>query len=243
MMYYVFVHQPFATMICRGLLPVFYLDLQAKSYPCKVYVCSLAEFNRASDYTVEWHQECNNQRLFGNLPDTNELPVNQVIGSVKVIGTTDDPNLFCIRDAREFVAPFEVPFDQMSKYEEIIERMRTKMYIPHVPHLIDDGSNLVIPFNDFASSLAMYDHEFRIELVGSFAKLVLDEDGMLKPFSRFTVWNGTRGDCFAIDEDTRILHELNRDETDLKRYMSMLAPKGYTFRSWLHLSCHHPLND
>ena len=243
MMYYVFVHQPFATMICRGLLPAIFPEVQAESYPYKAYVCALDQYKRAADYPYEWHLEYANQFRFGNMPKTEALPVNALIGSVTVLGPTDIPGLFEVRNARQFVAPLEVPIDEFLQYENIIKRMNTSMFIPRVPHLIDGGNNLVLPLNPFLHGVASSGGGFSIELVGSFSKLVLDENGMRKPFTKYTIWYGNEGKSFHVDDKTGILHELTPNGNDLKRYPSVPSPDGTTTHEKLFFTCSCPLND
>ena len=243
MMYYVFVHQPFATMACRGLLPAIFTDLQVESYPFKAYICALDFYKRAADYPYEWHQEYLNQYIFGNMPKVEDLPANALIGSVTVIGPTDIPGLFSVVNARQFVAPLQLPFHEFSQYEDIIERMNTTMFIPRVPHLIDHGQNLIVPLNVFSYDVASCGGNFSIELVGSFAKLVLDENGMLKPFTKFTIWYDDQGKSFLVDADTEIIHELTPDGSDLMRYPSQLSPDGTTLHAKLRFTCSSPLND
>ncbi len=117
------------------------------------------------------------------------------------------------------------------------------MFIPRVPHLIDGGDNLVIPVNVFLSCMAQYDAYFKVELVGSFAKLVLDENGLLKPFTKFTIWHGNDGMSFVVDDGTKVLYELVPNGSDLKRYPSLLSQDGTTTRSKLCFSCRIPLTD
>ncbi len=243
MVYVVFIHQPYASMTCKGLLPAVFAKLRGVSKGVKVYVYALDQCENATDYPYEWHLEYVNQHTFGNMPKAETLPVNALIGSVTINGTTDVPGLFSVINAREFIAPFEMLVDEVQQYEEYINRMNTRMYIPRVPHLIDGGDNLVIPVNVFLSCMAQYDADFKVELVGSFAKLVLDENGLLKPFTKFTIWYDNEGKSFLVDEDTEIIHELTADGKDLKRYPTVLATEGTTTHSWLHFSCHYPLND
>ena len=243
MMYYVFVHQPFATLICRGLLPAVFTDQQFESFPVKAYIYALDEYKRAADYSYEWHQEYANQRTFGNMPKVESLPFNALIGTVTIVGPTDIPGFYLIRNAHEFIAPIDWEFDEIMKHEDYIERVNTKMFIPRVPHFIDECSNLIVPLNPFIHGVASFGGAFNVELVGSFAKLVLDENEKLKPFTKFTIWHGNDGMSFVVDDGTKVLYELVPNGSDLKRYPSLLSQDGTTTRSKLCFSCHIPLTD
>ena len=100
----------------------------------------------------------------------------------------------------------------------------------------------MLPVNSFLYSLAWNECGFTIELVGDLAKLVLDEHGMLKPFTRYTLWRGDQGRTFVMDADCEIRHELTADG-DLRHYPSALAADGTTTRARLYLSCRFPVND
>lgn len=236
-------NQPYASMSSEGLKSVARLNWRPKIFPCVAYVYAVEESKRESDNPIEWRQDYINQKLFGNMPDIRELPVNALIGKVVITGETDIPGLYNIRNARQFVAPFEVPFEELPQWEDYIKLLNSKVFVPCVPSLRDDDSLLAFPLNDFAYELSKYGDKIRIGLVGSFAKLVLDENGILKPFTRFMVWNGKEGMTYLVDAESGVRYEMTEDGSDLKRYPSLYSSDGYTYRSWLVLSTNHPLYD
>ena len=236
-------NQPYASMSSEGLKSVARLNWRPKCFPCVAYVYAVEESKRESDNPIEWRQDYINQKLFGNMPDIHELPVNALIGKVVITGETDIPGLYNIRNARQFVAPFEVPFDELPQWEDYIKRLNSKVFVPCVPSLRDEESLLAFPLNDFAYALSKYGDKIRIGLVGSFAKLVLDENGILKPFTRFMVWNGKEGMTYLVDAESGVRYEMTEDGSDLKRFPSLYSSEGYTYRSWLVLSTGHPLYD
>ena len=112
-----------------------------------------------------------------------------------------------------------------------------------MPSLSDEESMLSLPLDVFDFEVSKFDGKICLELAGSLAKLVLDENGMLKPFTKFKLWNGRVGMSYLVDDETCIRYEMNENSSDLKRYPSLFSPDGYTFRAWLILSTKHPLND
>ena len=239
----VFSNQPYATMISYGLLPVVKLKWRPESFPFVAYIYALEESKRDADNPIEWRQEYINQKIFGNMPDVQELPVNSLIGKVVITGPTDVSGLYYIRYARKFVAPLDVPFEELSQWEDNIKRLNSKVYVPRVPHLVDDDSILIVPVDDFTYELSKHSEKICIGLVGSFAKLVLDENGELKPFTKFILWNANEGMTYLVDANTGIRFEMTENGSDLKRYPSLYSSDGTTTLSWLVLSTGYPLYD
>ena len=239
----VFLHQPYATMTSYGLFPVARVKWRPESFPCVAYIYAIEESKREADNPHELRQEYVNQKVFGNMPDTRELPVNQLIGKVVITGPTDIPGIYYIRDARKFIAPLDVPFEELPQWEDYIKQLNSKVFVPRVPHLVDDDSTLVVPLDTFSYELSKYSDKICIGLVGSFAKLVLDENGQLKPFTKFILWNANEGMTYLVDSNTGIRFEMTEDDSDLKRYPSLFSPDGTMFRSWLVLSTGYPLYD
>lgn len=243
MVHLVFSHQPYATMSSFGLLPVVRLKWRPKRFPCVAYVYAIEESESDADNPIEWWQEYINQKKFGNIPNRSWLPVNALIGKVEITGETDVPGLYYITNAHQFVAPLDVPIEDLPQWEKHLGRLYSTVFIPDVPSLSDEESMLSLPLDVFDFEVSKYDGKICLELAGSLAKLVLDENGMLKPFTKFKLWNGKVGMSYLVDDETCIRYEMNENSSDLKRYPSLFSPDGYTFRAWLILSTKHPLND
>lgn len=196
---------------------------------------------------IEWVQEVNNQQAFGNLGETQDLPTNALIGFVDVFGPAGtDGNAeraYLVGNAHEFVCPIGFTPDEAEQHFDLLKRVNTTVHIPRCPFVKGNGNELVLPVNSFLYALAWNEQHFSIELVGDLAKLVLDEHGMLKPFTRYTLWRGDQGRTFVMDADCDIRHELTADGGDRRRYPSALADDGTTTRARLYLSCRFPVND
>ena len=122
-------NQPFATGICRGLYPAIFTDQPLVSNPERAYIYSLDVFRRATDFPIEWLQESFNNRIFGNIPEENELPTNSLLGFVDILAA--DPraqklstgeSVYLVRNAHEFVAPFEIELDEIANYSDLINQ-------------------------------------------------------------------------------------------------------------------------
>jgi hypothetical protein len=207
------------------------------------YVYAIEESESDADNPIEWWQEYINQKKFGNIPNRSWLPVNALIGKVEITGETDVPGLYYITNAHQFVAPLDVPIEDLPQWEKHLGRLYSTVFIPDVPSLSDEESMLSLPLDVFDFKVSKFDGKICLELAGSLAKLVLDENGMLKPFTKFKLWNGRVGMSYLVDDETCIRYEMNENSSDLKRYPSLFSPDGYTFRAWLILSTKHPLND
>ena len=109
--------------------------------------------------------------------------------------------------------------------------------------LRDGGRDLMVPVNPFLYSLCLNEHGINFDLSPSMAKLVLDEDGKLKPFEKFTVWCYREAKSFLVDEETRIFYKDQELVEPFKDCPCILPESKDRLGLMLHLSCHHPLHD
>ena len=83
-----FIQQPFATMIARGLRNAVFDDNFSKG--CRLFINALPNFQIPEiPVPLEWFQAVNNHQLFGNLPPTEDLPYGKCIGFVDVLRKAD----------------------------------------------------------------------------------------------------------------------------------------------------------
>lgn len=239
--------QPYASMLVKGLMNVVRTANQQLLENRRLYIYATEPVSDPAT-PIEWVQEVNNQQAFGNLGETKDLPTNALIGFVDVLGhagTDTNGNAeraYLVGNAHEFVGPIGFTPNEAEQHFDLLKRVNTTIHIPRCPFVKGNGNELVLPVNSFLYSLAWNECGFTIELVGDLAKLVLDEHGMLKPFTRYTLWRGDQGRTFVMDADCDIRHELTTDG-DLRHYPSALAADGTTTRARLYLSCRFPVND
>jgi len=243
-----FVNEPFALGHCLGVLPYLVTD-QHLSPKERVYIYALERFRQLTDYPVELHQEANNQRIYGNLPEDEELPINVLLGSVDVVdiwpGTREigeDERVYRVTNAHLFVAPFEIQPNEIEENAEIIKLMPTNTFFPRVPSLCDGGREFLCPTNDFMFDYCLNDGDVNLDLSPALSKLLLDDEGNLKPISKLTLWNGRWAKSYLVDDDTQIVfREGQMDE--LVRCPRIFPETDNLVGAMVHFSCHHPLND
>ena len=243
-------NEPFATGISRGLYPTIFTDQRIVSFPERAYIYSLEVFRQVTDYPIEWHQESFNNRIFGNIPEDSELPINALLGFVDIIGT--DPSaqklgtgetVYRIGNAHEFVAPFEIGLKEIDDYSNLLKQLNTQMYVPRVPFVRDSGTELVIPANAFVESLCRHGYNFNLDLSPSLARLVLDEQGNLRPFRKFTIWYSDWANSYLMDDETKIIIRSGEEIEKMKRCPRIYGTTEERVGARIHFSCHHPLFD
>ena len=200
--------QPIASMICAGLANVVHLAVPPSEIPCRLLIYATKPECDACT-PLEWQQEVINQQSFGNLEPTDELPVNQLIGFVDLV--REIPHSFnlwsrglkkpayLVMNAHTFIAPLDINPDEVEQNLNFIELANTKFLIPRCPYLADNESELVLPVNAMLYAMAWTGTAISIQLEGDFAKLVLNEYGLLKPFTKYTLWFGREGKSFVVD--------------------------------------------
>jgi len=249
-----FIEQTFATELSKGLQPYLVTDQWLESDRERAYIFALPKFRDASVFPIEMHQESFNHRAFGNMPNEQDeeekLPVWSLLGFVdleKINGELQkvgsDDYVYLVRNAHEYVAPIEMQPDEIADSRDFIARLNTKMFVPRVPCLRDGGRDLMVPVNPFLYSLCLNEHGINFDLSPSMAKLVLDEDGKLKPFEKFTVWCYREAKSFLVDEETRIFYKDQELVEPFKDCPCILPESKDRLGLMLHLSCHHPLYD
>lgn len=244
------INQPYASLVCNGLENVVHMKVPPSEIPCRLYIFADVQDN-GGQTPLEWQQEVINQQLFGNLDYPDELPTKRLIGFVDVVrAVPHDFNLwsrcssqqaYLVSNARAFVMPLHIKPCDVEQNLDFIERVNTRILIPRRPYFTDGESELVLPVNESLYCMALGGANFSLQLTGEFAALVTDERGMLKPFTKYTLWHGNEGTTFVVDDDTEIVHELNDDGSDLRRYHSALSPDGVTTRATIRFSCRYRL--
>lgn len=243
-----FVNQPFATALCRGLLPYLFTD-QRLELNERVYIYALDVYRHVTDYPIEWHQESFNHFIFDNLTDAKALPTGAILGFVDVKSVCkearaigDGELVYLVTNAHLFVAPFEMAPDEIDANKSILKMMNTEMFVPRVPSLRNEGKEFFCPVNSFTYCVCLCEYDFTLDLSPSLSRLLLDAEGGLKPITKITLWNGTSAKSFQVDDATRIL--FRQDKLDeLKRCPRILPESDDRVGAMVHFSCHHMLYD
>jgi len=244
----IFVNQPFATGLCRGLLPFLFTN-QRLSPNERVYIYALEKFRHITDYPLEWHQECFNHFVFDNMPKKPSLPEGKILGFVDVEDICYDARevgpgekVYRVFRAHLFEEPLEMQPNEVAKNKDTLRMMSAQMFVPRVPSLRDHGKEFFCPTNPYIFSICMYGYGFRLYLSPLVSKLLLDSKGYLKPITKITLWCGSSTKSFEVDDETRIVYSLeNYDEWI--RCPRIFSASDKRFAAMVHFACNRIIND
>ena len=243
-MFKVILKQPWAEMASAGLMTVVHIDAPPEEVPKRIFFHA-TEPDYSIGYPIEWLQEVHNHQVLGNIPKTDELPTNAIVGFANVGGIAPDdlniwsrgapPNRYFLVNARKFDNP--IPIEQVADlnaehlppYHKVCRRF-----------LYESENDLVIPVSEEVLSLASQGKSFEIDLIGTTANVIIDSRNQLKPFSAFRLICGNKEKRFLFTDDCRIVVDVNEDRS-LKYYPSVLREDGVAARTSLQLCCDHSI--
>ena len=235
-----FIPQPHASKLCAGVLRLMHSDAQLEKFDC-VYIYADEQVLN-SERSIEQIQMLRNQQLFGVLP--NLLPTKAIIGYV-VVGCLikfKDNNLmkhgslYEVKEAYVFDKPMYVSKEQALILAE------TDSFDGIPSHFIlptsIDGNNGIL---SFPVSVEVFfslkeGSEIQLEVSHDVTKAIFNEDGSMKDFSDFQIYNGNHvkrfewNDRCCIDYDTE-------EQGNLVFYKSDLYLSGKVPRQVLRLFC------
>ena len=239
-----FIQQPFATMLVRGLRNAAFDDHFSKG--CRLFVNALPCF-MMPNVPLEWFQAINNHQLFGNLPPTADLPTGKCVGFVDVMCKADgtarqwtaihEPTVL-LANAHEF----DTPQGHSPRSWHDADDIPSHVFHARQPHAFRD-EELVIPVNEKFYRFATHGGNIGFELTESLAVCALDDDGLLKDFDKFTVICGQQSKSFLMTEQSDIIWEQRPNDDELALYQSVYSKSGKAPRAKLLLSCNYPLNS
>ena len=245
-MFKVILKQPWAEMASAGLMTVVHVNAPLEEVPKRIFFYAM-EPDHSIGYPIEWLQEVHNQQVFGNIPKTDELPTNAIVGFANVGGIAPDdlniwsrgapPNRIFLVNAHVFDKPIppgvadELSDDHLPPYHKIRRRF-----------LYESENDLVVPVSADAFQFASQGQSFKIDLIGDAVDVIVDRRNQLKPFSAFRLICGAKEKRFLFTDDCNIIVEVNEDGS-LKLYPSVLREDGTGARASLQLCCDHPIDD
>lgn len=243
-----FTPQPYATMIAKGLLNAVRTSLHLEKAQ-RIFIYAGEPVTNPA-MPIEWTQEVINHQLFGNLAETKDLPTNELVGFVDVVcpadpmsnvWTLDKKPAYLVGNAHAFDSPLVILDNKNGKVHGIEDYVPSHVFKPAHPYLLDYDEELVLPVNRRLFYMASMRQTLKFELTGSLAVQVLDDNGELKPFSKFTVINNRRAKSFLFEGE--LCYELTPDSTDLQLYPSVTSANGQKEHVQLVLSCRYALDD
>lgn len=242
-----FIQQPFATMLVRGLRNAVFDDNFSKG--CRLFINALPCFLMPElPVPLEWFQVVNNHQLFGNLPPTDDLPTGKCIGFADVLCKADgtenqwtaihEPTVL-LTNAHEFDNP---QGDTPSSWQDA-EDIPSHVFHARQPHTLHQDDELVIPVNERLYRIASREGDISFELVDNLAVCALGDDCFPKDFEKFTVVCGQQSKSFLWDLNCDIMWEQKAEDDELVFYPSVFNKSGNAPHAKLFLSCHYPLID
>ena len=237
-----FIQQPYAEMLVRGLRNA--LPNECFSKGDRIYINALIP-NPNADTPLEWYQEVRNQQLFGNLPPDEDLTYSLCLGFVDVLrnankrdsiwNETSVPSVI-VHNAHAFDEPqLFMPRGSFSAQD-----IPTHKFTPSKPYLINDENELAIPVNHSIFKNTTKDSVVTFELAESLAIAATSVNGMLKNFSKFTLYCCQESKSFLWNNGCEIIWDQDPLTNDLVLYPSLDKPSGKAPRARLRLSCRHP---
>lgn len=245
-MFKVILKQPWAEMASAGLMTVVHVNAPLEEVPKRIFFYAM-EPDHSIGCPIEWLQEVHNQQVFGNIPKTDELPTNAIVGFANVGGIAPEdfniwsrgapPNRYFLVNAHLFDKPIplgeadELLDDHLPPYHKVRRRF-----------LYESENDLVVPVSAEIFQLASQGQSFMIDLIGDAADVIIDRRNQLKPFSAFRLICDAKEKRFLFTDDCNIIVEVN-DDGSLKLYPSVLREDGTGARASLQLCCDHPIDD
>ena len=237
------LEQPFAEMVVRDLINVLHLKRRVERMTKEVVIYARKP-RKNSAIPLEWMQEVINQQKFGNLPPTEDLPTEKVVGVVKIffkaepnynIWSKEPPTTsYVVGDACVLDEPLDVSMDEVKSWKNLPHEVKFHSFEPAVPHFRACDFEIVIPVCDSLYAQASQGKLITFEFAGKLANLMKDRcDGSLIPFENMRLVNGHRWKRFhffpTIEEEM-----VNGTP---KRYPSVLSDIGRSNRKILTLEC------
>lgn len=245
-MFKVILKQPWAEMASAGLMTVVHVNAPLEEVPKRIFFYAM-EPDHSIGYPIEWLQEVHNQQVFGNIPKTDELPTNAIVGFADVVGIASEdfniwsrgapPNRYFLVNAHKFDNPIPIEdaanlnAGHLPPYHKVCRRF-----------LYESENDLVIPVSEEVQTLASQGKLFEIDLIGTTVNVIIDRRNQLKPFSAFRLICGNKEKRFLFTDDCRIVVDVN-DDGSLKYYPSVLREDCTGARASLQLCCDHPIDD
>ena len=235
-----FIPQPHASKLCAGVLRLVHSDAQLEKFDC-VYIYADEQVLN-SERSIEQIQMLRNQQLFGVLP--NLLPTQAVIGYVVVGCLIKFENnslmkhgfLYEVKEAYVFDKPMYVSKEQALILAETVSFEGIPSHFVLSSSIDGDNGILSFPVSNEVFFSLKEGSEIRLEVSQDEINAIFNEDGSMKDFSGFQIYNGNHVKRFEWND--RCFVDYDTDEQgNLVLYKSDLHPSGKAPRQVLLLFC------
>ena len=235
-----FIPQPHASKLCAGVLKLVHSDAQLEKFDC-VYIYADEQVLN-SERSIEQIQMLRNLQLFGVLP--NLLPTKSIIGYV-VVGclTKFEYNnlmkhgfLYEVKEAYVFDKPMYVSKEQALILAETnsIEGIPSHFILP--TSIDGDASILSFPVSAEVFFSLKEGSEIQLEVSHDVMNAIFNEDGNIKDFYGFKIYNGNLVKRFEWNDRCCVDYD-NDEQGNLVFYKSDLHSSEKAPRQVLRLFC------
>jgi len=238
-----------AALMLTGAIPA----VRLKSHPIanrqRFFVYATDEQVSEPGLPVEWLMETHNHQVYGNIPSEDMLPNGAFLGWIEVVdhpyATTSfwcmeqEGSVFRVVRPRIFDHPLAMPSNAYEDYlfEHLLDAIPV-FYLHEFAEPMDWGEELELPVNERLFNTIIRVGKITLDIFGTLASCVLDENGELKKFKLLTLACGNRRRCFNFHGE--IDTDLNENWEPIL-YPSLLEPCGFEIRRRLVLHCGDPL--
>ena len=242
------VQQPCADALCSGLFEGWPLDEAPQSTPCKYMVYATRQvFNPQTP--LELLAKIHNEQVFGNLGETDTLPVDVYVGYV-ILGEPISPEkrwwrygitkpVYRVLEARLFDVAY-CP-DHMGIFLPLDKWLPTS--IVHIARPSKEGNLLTLPASEKIFSRAGKYGTFFLDLTPEMCKLVLedeDDEDDARVIKELRLVCGHRMKRFNVLGGIDIFYELDDQENPIF-YPSIMVPDSKQMRGLVRFKCEHQL--
>jgi hypothetical protein len=239
----VFLPQPFAAMAVSNLLPVVPLEVRTDENRNRFLVYATKSVEN-QEVPIEWVMEAYNHMVYGNIPETDRVPINAIVGYVEVCcHPCPDRSIWTARyripmyrvvKSRVFAYPLHVLRSALESnfIGQILGTI--PVYDVHAPCMPETKCDeLVLPVNTKLFRRASLGGELTLDLSDELACQVLDKNGVLRRFLLLTLTCGIHRLRFKFQGEIAVVLNGNAEPV---LYPSVLQSCGRDIRKQLILS-------
>ena len=238
------VSQPYATMICKGLIGEVPVEVPHEERFERIYIYATEQvINHQTP--VELVQLVSNQLLYGNIDKAESLPVNAVVGYVNV--DFEEPvntpvwnaalgNETCLAySAHVFDSPIFIPYDALENIN-----LEFADIFPSYCMLCDNarlaGQLLTVPLSEQLFFKFVHCNKLVVDVDVNLANELLDENNVLREIRYLHIECGNRSRSFICDAE--LISNLDENGEQIL-YPSVLTDGSREIRLRLLVTCKH----
>ena len=225
----IIIPQPWASMICAGIIDIFDLGVDLGTESCLVLIQAAPwqKYDNRKRLPLEWLQELSAAQLMGTVPLFQDMPFDCVVGFIKahpLFMETDSmwayggkrETLHLITGARMFTKPVRTSINDENHLPG-----HCKMLMPY-PVRFEDS--ILVHVNAQLFEDAKEGYSFNAPMVNAFHEVLFNSDSG-KSLKKLNLCNNHRYKTFAFERDNDFYLALDEDGYP-KRYYSILTKKS-----------------